>query len=38
MNDYEVTGIDHVEDAISDARKKAIDRHVKVNFVTGNVL
>lgn len=38
MNDYDVTGIDMVEDVISDARKKATERNVKVNFVVGNVL
>ena len=38
VNNYEVTGIDLVEAAISDAKAKAIERHVKVNFVVGNVL
>ncbi len=36
MNGCDVTGIDLVEDAISDA--KVIERHVKVNFVVGNIL
>jgi 2-polyprenyl-3-methyl-5-hydroxy-6-metoxy-1,4-benzoquinol methylase len=34
----DVTGIDLVEDAISDAKAKAIERHVKVNFIVGDVL
>jgi ubiquinone/menaquinone biosynthesis C-methylase UbiE len=38
MNGCEVTGIDLVEAAISDATAKVIERHVKVNFVVGNVL
>ncbi|MGA9188270.1 MAG: class I SAM-dependent methyltransferase [Methanosarcina sp.] len=38
MNGCDVTGIDLVKDAISDAKAKAIERHVKVNFVVGNVL
>lgn len=38
MNGCEVTGIDLVEAAISDAKAKVIERHVKVNFVVGNVL
>ena len=38
MNGCDVTGIDLVEDAISDAKAKAIKRHVEVNFVVGNVL
>lgn len=38
MNGCEVTGIDIVKNAISDAKKKAIERHVKVKFVLGNVL
>jgi ubiquinone/menaquinone biosynthesis C-methylase UbiE len=38
MNGSEVTGIDLVEAAISDATAKVIERHVKVNFVVGNVL
>ena len=38
MNGCDVTGIDLAEDAISDAKTKAIERHVKVNFVVGNVL
>ncbi len=36
INGCNVTGIDIVEDAITDA--KAIKHHVKVNFVVGNVL
>ena len=38
MNGCDVTGIDLVENAISDAKAKAIEHHVKVNFVVGNVL
>lgn len=38
MNGCDVTGIDLVKDAISDAKAKAIERRVKVNFVVGNVL
>ena len=38
MNGCDVTCIDLVEDAISDAKAKVIERHVKVNFVVGNVL
>ena len=38
MNGCDVTGIDLAEDAISDAKAKAIERHVKVNFVVGDVL
>ncbi len=38
MNGCDVTGIDLVEDAISDAKKKAAERHVKVNFLIGDVL
>ena len=38
MNGCDVTGIDLAKDAISDAKAKAIERHVKVNFVVGNVL
>jgi len=34
----DVTGIDLVEDAIADAKAKAIERRVKVNFVVGDVL
>jgi ubiquinone/menaquinone biosynthesis C-methylase UbiE len=37
-NGYDVTGIDLVDDAISDAKSKAAERHVKVNFIVGNVL
>jgi ubiquinone/menaquinone biosynthesis C-methylase UbiE len=38
MSGFEVTGIDLIEDAISDAKAKAIERHVKVSFVAGDVL
>ena len=38
MNGCDVTGIDLVEDAISDAKAKVIEHHVKVNLVVGNVL
>jgi ubiquinone/menaquinone biosynthesis C-methylase UbiE len=38
INGCDVTGIDIVEDAITDAKAKAIKHHVKVNFVVGNVL
>jgi len=38
LNDCDVTGIDLVEDAISNAKAKAIERHAKVNFVVGDVL
>ena len=38
INGCDVTGIDLAENAISDAKLKAIERHVKVNFVAGNVL
>jgi 2-polyprenyl-3-methyl-5-hydroxy-6-metoxy-1,4-benzoquinol methylase len=38
MNGYDVTGIDLAEAAISRAKAKTIERHVKVNFVVGNVL
>jgi 2-polyprenyl-3-methyl-5-hydroxy-6-metoxy-1,4-benzoquinol methylase len=38
MNNYDVTGIDLAEAAISSAKAKTIERHVKVNFVVGNVL
>jgi ubiquinone/menaquinone biosynthesis C-methylase UbiE len=38
INGCDVTGIDLVEDAINDAKAKAIRHHVKVNFVVGNVL
>jgi len=38
INGCDVTGIDIVEDAINDAKAKAIKHHVKVNFVVGNVL
>ena len=35
---YDVTGIDLVEDVISDAKAKAIECHLNLNFVVGNVL
>ena len=38
MNGCDVTGIDLAEGAISDAKAKAIERRVKVNFAVGNVL
>ncbi len=38
MNGCDVTGIDLVENAITDAKAKAIKLNVKVNFVVGNVL
>jgi ubiquinone/menaquinone biosynthesis C-methylase UbiE len=38
MSGFEVTGIDLIEEAISDAKAKAIERHVKVSFVAGDVL
>ena len=38
INGCDVTGIDLVEDAINDAKAKAIRHHVKVDFVVGNVL
>jgi len=38
MSGCDVTGIDLAKDAISDAKAKAIERHVKVNFTVGNVL
>ncbi|MDR7664679.1 class I SAM-dependent methyltransferase [Methanosarcina sp. Z-7115] len=38
MNGCDATGIDLAENAISDAKTKAIERHVKLNFVVGNVL
>jgi len=38
MNGCDVTGIDLAEDAISDAKAKAAERRVKVNFAVGNVL
>ena len=38
VNGCDVTGIDLAKDAISDAKAKAIERHVKINFVVGNVL
>ena len=38
MSGFEVTGIDLIEEAISDAKAKAIERHFKVSFVAGDVL
>lgn len=38
INGCDVTGIDIVKVAISDAKEKAIERRVKVNFVVGDVL
>lgn len=38
INGCDVTGIDIAKSAISDAKKKSIERRVKVNFVVGNVL
>jgi ubiquinone/menaquinone biosynthesis C-methylase UbiE len=38
MNGCEVTGIDLAKEAISDAKAKAKERRVKVNFTVGNVL
>lgn len=38
VNGCDVTGIDIVKGAISDAKEKAIERHVKVNFIVGNIL
>lgn len=38
MSGCDVTGIDIVKSAISDAKEKAIERRVKVNFVVGDVL
>lgn len=38
MNGCDVTGIDLSEIAISDAKVKAAERHVKVYFVVGDVL
>lgn len=38
INGCDVTGIDLVEDAISDAKAKAAERHVEVNFIVGDVL
>ena len=38
MNGCDVTGIDLAEIAISDAKVKAAERHVNVNFVVGDVL
>lgn len=37
-NGCEVTGMDLVKDAIADAKIKATERHVRANFVVGNVL
>lgn len=38
MNGCDAVGMDLAENAISDAKAKAIERHVKVNFAVGNVL
>lgn len=38
MNGCDVTGIDLAENAISDAKAKAIERYVKVKFVVEDVL
>jgi ubiquinone/menaquinone biosynthesis C-methylase UbiE len=38
MNGCNVTGIDLAEIAISDAKVKALEHHVNVNFVVGDVL
>lgn len=38
INGCDVTGIDLAEVAISDAKAKAAERHVKVNFIVGDVL
>lgn len=38
MNGCEVTGIDLAKEAVSEAKAKAIERHVKINFAVGNVL
>jgi cyclopropane fatty-acyl-phospholipid synthase-like methyltransferase len=38
MSGCDAMGIDLAEDAISDAKAKATERHVKVNFAVGNVL
>lgn len=38
INGCEVTGIDLASNAISDAKAKALERHVKANFLVGNVL
>jgi len=38
VNGCDVTGIDISEIAISDAKAKAAERHVNVNFVVGDVL
>ena len=38
MNDCVVTGIDLSEIVVSDAKVKAVERHVNVNFVVGDVL
>jgi ubiquinone/menaquinone biosynthesis C-methylase UbiE len=38
MSGCDVTGIDIVKGAISDAKGKAIERRVEVNFVVGDVL
>jgi ubiquinone/menaquinone biosynthesis C-methylase UbiE len=38
INGCDVAGIDIVEDVIKDAKAKAIEHHVKVDFVVGNML
>lgn len=38
MNGFDVTGIDLAEIAISDAKAKAAERYVNVNFVVGDIL
>jgi ubiquinone/menaquinone biosynthesis C-methylase UbiE len=38
MNGCDVTGIDLAETAISDAKARAAEQHVNVNFVVGDVL
>lgn len=38
VNGFEVTGIDLASNAVFDAKEKAVKKHVKVNFIVGNVL
>jgi 2-polyprenyl-3-methyl-5-hydroxy-6-metoxy-1,4-benzoquinol methylase len=38
MNGCDVTGIDLSEIAVSDAKAKASERHVNINFIVGDVL
>ncbi|RXA17270.1 class I SAM-dependent methyltransferase [Methanosarcina sp. MSH10X1] len=38
INGCDVTGIDLAEEAVSDAKVKAIERHAEVSFAIGNVL